>query len=576
MTRQEYSSLKETYEREGKDLALRIADVIGGRLWINRSTITAAAYVLFMAGIEKVDETDIESFCKSIDRDEDRKAFLESTIGDTWPMVIGQRYRYSSDVLKSVIIFGDFVDEHLDDFSKTPESVAKLACALFGFEDGATVADFGVGTGNFLAEAHLLNPTLHFYGVDLNASIKEITSIKCEILGCTAQIEHDNIFDLDTETHQFKYVFSNYPFGLRPRDWGAEWNKLIKRTVQKTPAFSRSISSDWMFNAAIVDCIEPNGKGIVIMSNGSSWNNLEKNIRQYFIENGFVEAVITLPERLFERAGLSTTMIVFSRNNKEVMLVDATNMCDKGRRYTTFSDEQISDIVYATNNETDHSKRIDIKELAENDYVISATRYLTENIVIEDGVPFEQIIKSIKRGSTLSAHEVDALFTTEPTDYQYVKIGNIQFGMIDSDLSYLKEIPDNQLRYCIKNRSLIIAKNGMTFKIAVAEVEPGKTILASGNLYVIEIDESKADPYFVKAYLESEQGSAILKAISVGDVTRNISIDSIRRISIPNMPLNEQHDFSTKYQAKMDEVSLLKRKFEKTVEELNHFFDNRG
>ena len=49
-------------------------------------------------------------------------------------------------------------------------------------------------------------------------------------------------------------------------------------------------------------------------------------------------------------------------------------------------------------------------------------------------------------------------------------------------------------KYCIKNNSLILSKNGAPFKIAIADVKAGKKLLANGNLYIIELDESKADP----------------------------------------------------------------------------------
>ena len=55
-------------------------------------------------------------------------------------------------------------------------------------------------------------------------------------------------------------------------------------------------------------------------------------------------------------------------------------------------------------------------------------------------------------------------------------------------------------KYCIKNNSLVISKNGAPVKIAVASVEEGRKILANGNLYVIELDETKVNPYFVKDY----------------------------------------------------------------------------
>ncbi len=576
MTRQEYLTLKETYIREGKEVALKIAGIVNGRLWIDKSTVIAAAYVLYRANDEEVDVTNIQSFCESTDCNEDRKAFINDSLADDWPMVVGQRYRYSSVALKSILLFNDLGDERLDGSRKTPDSVAKLACSLFDFEDGSLVADFGIGAGLFATEAHLTNQSLSFYGVEINASLKEMTSIKFEMLGLKAEIEHNNILDLNPETHRFKYIFSNYPFGLGIKDWGLEWNKLLQKTLQKSPAFSKGTSSDWLFNAAIVECLEPEGKGIAIMTNGSTWNTLDKSARKYFIDNDLVEAVISLPERLFEYTSIPTTMIVFGRNTGKIMLVDATNMCEKGRRLNSFTDANIEDIVKATKNESIHSKLIPIEELESNDYVINATRYLTASIVVENGVPFEKYIKSITRGAPLSADDLDLMISNEPTNYQYLMLSNIQNGQIDSNLPYIKRIEENQQRYCIKNHDLILSKNGAPFKIAVAEVEPGKTILANGNLFIIEIDETKASPYYIKAFLESEQGTALLKSITVGATIPSIGIRPLKRLPIPYKPIEEQLEFAQRYQAKVDEIAIIKRKLQKTIEELNHIFDNKG
>ena len=52
--------------------------------------------------------------------------------------------------------------------------------------------------------------------------------------------------------------------------------------------------------------------------------------------------------------------------------------------------------------------------------------------------------------------------------------------------------------------------------MAIASVKEGNKILANGNLYVIELDEDKINPYFLKAYLESENGKAALSRVAVG------------------------------------------------------------
>ena len=575
MTYQEYYELYTLYEKEGQSVALSIANVLNGSNRIDRSTLIAASYVLLMANNSETDIRSTDSFCCSINATDDRKAFIESCLGDDWQMVIGQRDRYSANTLKSIILFYEDRDMRFGEEWKTPSSISQLACKLFDFADDDEIADFGLGSAAFTIEAYLSNPTLRFYGIEINASTKEIAAIRMEVLGCTIMIEHGNILDLDSDSHKYQHIFSNYPFGLRLREIGFDRSRLLKKVSQNAAGFTKSISSDWLFNASIVECLKDNGSGIAVMTNGSTWNTLDKPARKYFIENGYLEAVIALPEKMFENTSIPTTMIVISKNNDHTMLVDATKMCEKGRRFNTFTDDQIEQIVFAVTNETSCSRYVSKAELIENDYVINPTRYLTEDIIIENGVPFDSIIKSITRGAPLKASELDELISENPTEYQYLMLANIQHGQIDADLPYIKGIQDNQRKYCLKNHALILSKNGLPFKVAVAEVQPGKTVLANGNLYIIEIDEDQADPYYVKAFLESEKGTALLKSITVGATIPNIGIEALKKIQIPMIPLDQQHMLAARYLAVVDEIAIFQRKLQKAYEELRHIYDNK-
>lgn len=575
MKQQEYAEMQTIYENEGQAAITAIATVLRGINYIDQSTLVATAYVLYKAQSSEVRLNTFEDFCDSINADENRAAFLSCHIGDVWQMVSGQRYRYKENVLKSLILFYEDREYRFGPDGKTPASISKLACKIFNYDDNETVADFGIGSASFTIESYFKNPSLNFYGIECNATIKEIASIRLEILGINYSIEHGDILDLDSASHQYKYIFANYPFGLKLRDIGFDRNKMLQRILQKTPEFSKSISSDWFFNAAIVECLSEGGRGIAIMTNGSTWNTLDKSARKFFIESGYIEAVIALPEKMFENFNIPTTMIVISRNNDKTMLVDATGLCEKGRRFNSFTEEQINNISFAVSNETSYSRFVSRQEMMENDYVINPTRYLTEEIVIENGKQFASIIKTITRGAPLKANELDELVSDTPTDIQYIMLSNIQKGQISLDLPYLKSIQDNLRKYCLKNHSLILSKNGMPLKVAVAEVKPGQTILANGNLYIIEIDEEKADPYYVKAFLESEKGIALLKSITVGATIPNIGVESLKKIPIPMIPIDEQKKIASSYLAKIDEIKIYQRKLEKAYEELSHIYDSK-
>ena len=102
----------------------------------------------------------------------------------------------------------------------------------------------------------------------------------------------------------------------------------------------------------------------------------------------------------------------------------------------------------------------------------------------------------------------------------------------------------------------------------MVEVPEGKTIVCSHNFYIIRVDESQANPYYIKAFFESVLGQALLKNISVGSALQTISLRELRSIKIPLIPLEEQKRFEQHYRAIMDDVKLLQLKVCKSKSDL--------
>ena len=109
--------------------------------------------------------------------------------------------------------------------------------------------------------------------------------------------------------------------------------------------------------------------------------------------------------------------------------------------------------------------------------------------------------------------------------------------------------------------------------MAVASVQEGQKILASGNLFIIEVDESKVNPVYLQSFFDSETGSAALHTIIQGSAIANLSIDRLKKLQIPLPSLDTQNRIASKYQATVDEIAVLKLKLQKATERLHHIFD---
>lgn len=98
--------------------------------------------------------------------------------------------------------------------------------------------------------------------------------------------------------------------------------------------------------------------------------------------------------------------------------------------------------------------------------------------------------------------------------------------------------------------------------------------MANGNLYIIRLDTNKVNPYYIKAFLESEKGIAALKEIAVGTAVLNIGVAQLNTLSIPLIPLAEQEEFVKDYIKKLNRIAKLRREISEIEEELKASFQD--
>jgi len=527
----------------------------------------SAAYVLYLLGKNKIEKTENFSKLREIfSADEDIDYFIVEQIENVWKNVAKLNNKYANSTLLSFILFYNKNRSVRGSNSGTPASLIALAIEVLKIKDTDLVADFGTGMGSFIIDAYMSNLEAAYYGNEINTTSKAIAYIRAKLISDSIIIKQTDMF-LENDDKKFDKIFSNYPFGQKTNALYAG-KELFEKLKEIASGKSKVVSSDWLYNYFIINKLNVKGKAVGITTMGSTFNSLDKGVREYFIREGLIEAIIALPGRLFDSTAIETAMIVFSTGNKKIRMIDATEICKIGRRKAEFTSTNIKKIVRALKEDSNFSKEVNLKELESNDFVLNPGRYLTADVNIKNGVAFKDIVKNITRGAQLRAVELDDLVSMKPTTNQYLMLSNIQNGLIDENLPYLKEINKSQERYCLKDKALLLSKNGAPFKVAIAQVNRDKKILANGNLYIVELDQNKVNPYYVKAYLESEDGIRTLSKVVVGATIPNITLSGLNSIKIPLISMKEQNDIADRYLAKVDEISLLKVKLEKAVNDL--------
>ena len=554
-----------------RDILVPIKDEIPENQW--EITAISVAYVLYNLNDSK-NFDGLKKFLSEKSFSEDIKNILEKYLSNHEDLIISKIGKYTQVELLSVVLFYEPYSRGMRAPVATPDYLLKLAERLLDMEDGDEILDLCSGTAGLLREISAKDIDFKYIGVDLNYIVGEIAKLRASILEKDANLILWDALEYDLKEKKDK-LFSNYPFDSYLKNSKEYIETLAKELDIEATGLGR-ISSDWIFNLSLICHMKDTGKAVAIMRNGATWNDFDKSVRKYFVENGLIESVISLPEKLLPNTMIPITMMVFSKNNETVRFLDATKVFTEGRRMNSLSDDDINKIISNLSNDNEISVEKNIKEIAENDYILNASRYLIKDLDIKNGVELGSVIKNITRGSQLKAKEIDELASEDPTKFKYLMLSNIQNGILDIDgeNQYLKDMPEKLEKYCVKNRSIILSKIGMpSFKTAVAEVEADTKLLATGNVFVIEVDESKIDPYYLQAFFASDYGTATFKKIYTGGVLPSISILKLKQIMVPLPPMEEQKKIANKYAATIDEYALLKRKLDKVINKLNHVYD---
>lgn len=534
----------------------------------------AVAYVIVKSSDRNdADMSTLDSFLATCEVSEEIRLFLTDMLTGFWDQVAKSKGMFDVDMYKAFLLFNDRSDPRNGD-DPTPNSISQLAARLLDIHEGDSVADFYTGRASFIRECFLTHPDAEYIGYDISTYAAVIASMRAEILGDNVRIALQNINSMDISERRYDRIFIHGPFGVRV---SSNDNSTALQYLNKNiSATKRTCTLDWLSNVAAISTLNPEGRAVSVTPTGVLFRSDEREIRKYFVDNGFINAIIALPAYIFEATSIPTVLFVFSFHNDSIRFIDARQLYLKGRRFNTLTEENIDEIFSLYSNDGPLSKMVSKEAIIANDYNLDLNRFFEPELVIPDGVPFGSVIRSVTRGAQLKASQLDALSSEEPTPYQYLTLSDIQDGQIQDQLSYIATLDDSLAKYCIKNNDLIVSKSGAPVKTAIAVVPEDEAILATGNLYVIELDESKVNPWFVKAFFDSELGQVSLQSICTGSSLPIITVEALTKMLIPLPSLEEQETIANQYLAAIDEIKLLKHKITKVQERVKHIYDESG
>ena len=228
------------------------------------------------------------------------------------------------------------------------------------FDDGKviTILDQACGTGGMLSTSYNFikryNPSadVRLFGQEINPESYAMCLAEMLIKGQNAE----NICYQDTmKADRFKgtkmrFVLENPPFGTA---WGGkDAAEGVEDAVNAE--FQKGFDGRWgaglpgsgdmqmLFLQSAIDKMDDNyGRAAIIENSSPLFTGGtaagESQIRRWFLDNDYIEAIIQLPNDLFYNTGISTFIWVLSKNKRpervgKVQLIDASSIFHKLRR----------------------------------------------------------------------------------------------------------------------------------------------------------------------------------------------------------------------------------------------------
>ena len=144
--------------------------------------------------------------------------------------------------------------------------------------------------------------------------------------------------------------------------------------------------ADFAFVLHALSYLSSKGRAAIVCFPGIFYRGgAEQKIRQYLIDNNFVETVISLAPNLFFGTTIAVNILVLSKHKTDnlAQFIDASSLFKKETNNNTLTDDHIARIMEAFDTKTDveyFAKSLDSDAIAKNDYNLSVSSY----VVAED------------------------------------------------------------------------------------------------------------------------------------------------------------------------------------------------
>ena len=379
-------------------------------------------------------ENDIKGLFEDVDTTSNR-------LGGT----VAEKNKRLTDILTGIaeINFGDFKNNDIDAFGDayeylisnyasnagksggeffTPQSVSKLLAKLVMDEKTNInkVYDPTCGSGSLLLQMkkqfdeHIIDEG--FFGQEINMTNFNLARMNMFL----HNVNYNNfsikrgdtlLNPLHKNEKPFDAIVSNPPYSIK---WVGDADPTLINDERFAPAGKLAPKSyaDYAFIMHSLAYLSSKGRAAIVCFPGIFYRKgAEKTIRQYLVDNNFIDCVIQLPENLFFGTSIATCILVMAKNKTEnkILFIDASKEFKKETNNNILEEKNIQVIVDEFRNRSDKkyfSRYVDRSEIVENDYNLSVSTYVEKEDtreIIDIKVLNKEIEETVKKIDKLRA-----------------------------------------------------------------------------------------------------------------------------------------------------------------------------
>lgn len=359
----------------------------------------------------------IENSANGYDSEKDIKGLFADfdTTSNRLGNTVEAKNKRLSAVLKRVseLSFGSFEDNKIDLFGDayeflisnyaanagksggeffTPPNVSKLIAqlAMYGQNRVNKIYDPACGSGSLLLQAkkhfddHIIEEG--FFGQELNHTTYNLARMNMFLHKINYDKFNIQLGDTLTEPHflddkPFDAIVSNPPYSVK---WIGSDDPTLINDDRFAPAgvLAPKSKADFAFVLHALSYLSSKGRAAIVCFPGIFYRGgAEQKIRQYLVDNNYVETVISLAPNLFFGTTIAVNILVLSKHKTDTttQFIDASGLFKKETNNNVLTEQHIEDImkVFASKENVDHfAKSVDLDVIADNSYNLSVSSYV--------------------------------------------------------------------------------------------------------------------------------------------------------------------------------------------------------